>query len=115
MVTREAFEGQRAAWKRVESREGLLLAVVSVGLGLAQLVPIRWSERHRDRGAEVRLEGGVFLACVALVGWLVWRMQRRLSAARPACPQCKAPLQGMSERVAAATGRCDSCGGQVLE
>ncbi len=39
----------------------------------------------------VAVEGAVFLAYITVV---VWRM---------------------SERVAAATGKCDSCGGQVIE
>jgi hypothetical protein len=115
MYTRESFERQRAAMKKLENREGLLLAAVSVGLGVGQLILIRWAERHLEHGLEIRIEGGVFLAYLALVGWMIWRMQRRLRAARPACPQCKVPLQGMSERIAAATGKCDSCGGQVIE
>ena len=115
MYTRESFERRRTAMKQLETREGLLLAVVSVGIGLGQLVFIRWADRHLERGLQIRIEGGVFLTYLALVGWMIWRMQRRLRSARPSCPQCKVPLQGMSERVAVATGRCDSCGGQVIE
>jgi len=114
LYTREEFERRRAAAKGVERREGRILAAVSVGLGLGQLVFIRWADAHFEHGPRVALEGGVFLAYVALVVWLLWRMQRRVRAARPRCPQCGARLEGMSERVAAATGRCDSCGGQVL-
>jgi hypothetical protein len=39
----------------------------------------------------------------------------RARALRPICLVCGMLLQGLSERVAAATGRCDSCGGQVVE
>ena len=92
-----------------------MLAVVSVGLGVAQLVFIRWIETQLEHKPAVAIIGAVFLAYVALVCWLSWRMQRRLRAARLTCPQCGVHLQGLSERVAAATGRCDSCGGQVLE
>jgi ribosomal protein L37AE/L43A len=35
--------------------------------------------------------------------------------ARLACPHCRAALNDMSERVASATGRCDACGGQILD
>jgi len=115
MYSRETFDRQRAAGKQVERREGRLLAVVSVGLGVAQLVFIGWTEKRLEHKPAVAIEGAVFLAYMALVGWLFWRMQRRIRATHPTCPQCGVLLQGLSERVAAATGRCDSCGGQVVE
>ena len=115
MYTREAFERQRARGKQVESRETRLLAIVSVGLGVAQLIGFRWLETWLARGPRIRIEGAVFLGYIALVGWLIWRMQRRLRAARVTCPQCGVRLEGLSERVAGATGRCDACGGQVFE
>jgi hypothetical protein len=115
MFTREFFEQQRAAVRRVDRRDGRVLAVVAVGLGLGQLVVIRWADAHLERGAAVRLEGAVFLAYAALVGWLVWRLQRQLRRVRPMCPNCAASLEGMSLRVAAATGRCDTCGAQIIE
>jgi hypothetical protein len=115
VYTREAFERQRAAAKQVERRESRILAGAAVGLGLAQLVLIRWADAHLVRRPRLALEGGVFLAYMALVGWLFWRMFVRVRAARPVCPRCGAALEGMSERVAAATGHCDSCGAQVVE
>ena len=115
MYTREAFERQRATGKRRERHAGRLLAIVSVGLGVVQLIFIRWIEKKLAHGPAVALEGALFLAYAALIGWLLWQMRRTLHAARLECPQCGALLQGMSERVAAATGRCDSCGGQVVE
>ena len=114
MLTRDVFERQRAAARQVERREGRLLAVVGVGLGLAQVAVIRWADAHLERSPRLALEGGIFLAYLALVGVLLWRMQRRLRAARPRCPNCGVVLAGMSERVAAATGRCDACGGQII-
>jgi predicted RNA-binding Zn-ribbon protein involved in translation (DUF1610 family) len=115
MYTREAFERQRASAKQVESHQTRLLAVVSVGLGVAQLIGFRWLETWLERRSRIRIEGAVFLVYMALVGWLIWRMQRRLRAARVTCPQCGVRMEGLSERVAGATGRCDACGGQVLE
>jgi predicted RNA-binding Zn-ribbon protein involved in translation (DUF1610 family) len=115
MYTRQAFERQRALKKQVERHETRLLAVVSVGLGVAQLLLIRWLDTQLPHKPRVAIEGAVFLAYMALVCWLIWRLQVRLRAASVTCPQCGVRLQGMSERVAAATGRCDACGGQVLE
>jgi len=114
VFTREAFQEQRQAAKVVERRESRVLVVVSVGLGVAQLALIAWADRHLARGPRLTVEGGVFLAYIALVAWLLWRLVARVRAARPICPQCGARLEGMSERVAAATGRCDGCGGQVI-
>jgi hypothetical protein len=59
--------------------------------------------------------GSLFLAYIDGVGALLWRMQRRVLAARLSCPHCRAALNDMSERVASATGRCDMCGGQILD
>jgi len=115
MYSRDSFERQRTVAKTLARRDGRLLAVVSVGLGIVQLVLIRWIEGQLERRPAVAIEGALFLAYIALVGWLVWRMQRKLRAARPTCPECGVVLQGLSDRVAAATGRCDSCGGQVVK
>jgi predicted RNA-binding Zn-ribbon protein involved in translation (DUF1610 family) len=46
---------------------------------------------------------------------LLWRLETRRRAVRPKCPRCGVPLDGLSERVASATGRCDACGGQIIE
>ena len=112
--TRKEFEGRRAATKAVERREGLLLAGVSVALGVAQLVFLRWADVHLDRSTKLAIELPAFFAYLAVVGWLLWRFVQRVKAARPKCPRCGAPLSELSERVAVATGRCDSCGGQIL-
>lgn len=115
MYSRDEFERRRTAAKQLAGRDGRLLAVVSVGLGVVQLLLIRWFEGQLERRSAVAIEGALFLAYIALVGWLVWRMQRELRAARPTCPDCGVVLQGLSDRVAAATGKCDSCGGQVVK
>jgi hypothetical protein len=115
MYTREGFERQRTAGRRLEHRDGRLLAVVSVGLGVGQLIFIRWLETRLEHRRAVAIEGGVFLAYIALVGGLLWRLRRRLRGALLTRPQCGVRLKGLSERVAAATGRCDFRGGQVVE
>lgn len=115
LLSRVAFDQRCAARARIERREGLLLAIVSVGLGLAQLAAIRWLDARLDRDRAVAIEGAFFIGYIALVGWLLWRMQSRIRAARVTCPACHVALHGMSERVAAATGNCDACGGRILE
>ena len=115
MLTREEFDRRRAALKLVARRESRVLAVFSVGLGLAQLLFLRWAERETAHQAVIAMGGSLFLAYIVGVGALLWRMQRRVRAARLACPHCRAALNDMSERVASATGRCDMCGGQLLE
>jgi hypothetical protein len=114
LLTRDAFERQRAAVKQIERREGRLLATVSVVLGLAQLAFLTWAEVKLPRGLVTAVAGGIFLAYMALIGLLVWRMHHRIRTARPVCPQCGVQLTAISERVAAATGRCDTCGGQII-
>ena len=115
MYTRQAFERLRADGQSLERHDGRVLAVVSVGLGLAQLLLMRWLDSRLAHARAIAIEGTVVLVYLALIAWLIWRMQRRLRATRITCPQCGVRLEGMSERVVAATGRCDACGGQVLE
>ena len=115
MYTRETFDRQRAAAKSAEQRASLPLAVVSVSLGIAQLLIIRWIDAHFEKGSGLTLEVGMFLTYVAIVGAFGWRFGRIRRAARLQCPQCEVPLQGMPESVASATGRCEACGGRVIE
>lgn len=114
MYTRETFDQIRAASKQGERRDSRILTVLAVGLGVAQLLFIRWAETRFERQIAVPLEVTVFLLYAVLVTWLILRMLRNKRASSPSCPQCRRALQGLSERVAVATGRCDSCGGQVL-
>jgi predicted RNA-binding Zn-ribbon protein involved in translation (DUF1610 family) len=80
-----------------------------------------WSQRTDDRILQLEKitnpsrYSDRLLAYVVLVGVLLWRMERRLRSVRPVCPHCGIALKGMSERVASATGKCDSCGGWILK
>jgi len=112
--TRAEFVRQRAAIRRVESREGLFLAAVSVLLGIAQIVFLRWADTHLRHKLEISIAGPAFLLYLVVVGVLLWRYERKRHDAFPKCPQCGMALTDMSARIAMATGRCDSCGGQVL-
>ncbi|HZN99246.1 MAG TPA: hypothetical protein VFB61_16050 [Gemmatimonadales bacterium] len=112
--TRDEFNARRAGVKAVMRREGRVLVLVSVGLGLGQLLFIAWADSNLERRTAVPLEGLIFLVYMGLVGWRGWRLQQQLRAARPVCPHCGASLSEMSERIAVATGKCDACGGQVV-
>jgi len=113
-LTREAFERSRAAVRLVARRDGRILAAFSVGLGVIQLIFLRWADAHLERGSKIAIALPVFLIYMVVVGALLWRMERRKRSVGPICPQCRIRLTGLSERVAAATGKCDNCGGVVL-
>jgi hypothetical protein len=114
MYSRATFDRQREIVNQVSRREGRVLGPVSVGLGIAQLVFLRIAEGRLERATVTAIAGVAFLVYLALVVWLIVRMDRRVRAVRPACPQCGKRLHGLSERIASATGRCDACGGQVI-
>lgn len=115
MLTREEFARRLEEHRRVESRESRLLALVAVPFGLAQLVMIRWADANLPRGPRLALEGGVFLAYMALVGILIVQMVKRTRAAAPRCPRCRARLEGAEGRAVLVTGRCISCGADIIE
>jgi len=112
--TRQEFLSRRAAIRRVESREGFFLATVSVLLGIAQLVFLRWADAHLKHRTEIAVAGPAFILYLVVVGILLWRYELKRHAAFPRCPHCGHPLADVSARIAMATGRCDTCGGQVL-
>jgi len=114
-LKREEFERSRATAARIARRDGRILAAFSVAFGIIQLVFLRWADVHLERGTKILIALPVFGIYMAIVGGLLWRMQQRRRSASPICPQCGIRLKGLSERVAAATGRCDSCGGLVLD
>lgn len=115
MYSRKSFDQRRAAARRIQQRESLVLAVVSVGLGVAQLFFLEWTESRYAPVVYKSIAGGIFLAYLALVLFLIVRLVRRTKAALPQCPHCSVVLEGMSGRVASATGKCDRCGGAVIE
>lgn len=114
-LTRGAFDQARAAATLASRRDSRTLAGVSVALGVLQLIFLRWADAHLERGLKLSIALPAFLIYITLVIVLLWRMERRKRALVPICPQCGIKLIGLSERVAAATGKCDSCGGVVVE
>ena len=114
LYTRADFAARRAAMKKAERRESLWLVIFSVGGGVAQLIFLRWADVHLARGPKDLIAVTAFLVYMALVATLLVRFVLVRNRARPVCPQCGAPLGDDSLRIAAATGRCDTCGGQVI-
>jgi len=94
--------------------QSIALLLVSVGGGIAQLIFLRWADAHMAKDAELKIAGPAFLIYIALVAIVMLRFVRTKMRARMTCPQCGAPLDDNSVRIAAATGRCDRCGGQVI-
>jgi hypothetical protein len=81
MRTPELSEAaELAALKAAERREARLLAITSVGLGVAQLLFIRWADVHLVRTWKLVIAGVVFLVYIGLIGWRVWRLDRLRTA-----------------------------------
>lgn len=113
-MNRAEFDQQRARGKAVVTRQGRVLAFISVVLGIAQLALIWWADRALSPETRRPLAGALFVVYMIIVVTLVVRLDRAGRAARIRCPACGQSLGSASERVAAATGRCDSCGGEVI-
>jgi len=114
MYTRESFNRQRAKLKSVSSAAGRLTAAVAVTFGIGQLAVIRALNGRIAKDKELTFELALFLAYMVMVGFLVWRMDRAVTAQRICCPQCGKVLKAGAEDIAGATGQCTYCGGQVI-
>ncbi len=108
--TREQFNRQRARAQATSASLGRLTAIVAVVLGGAQLLFIRQFETRMPESKRLPFELAFFGAYIVVVAFLIWRMDREVSAARPRCPHCKVSLKGNALDVAGATGHCPSCG-----
>lgn len=114
-LSRAAFQSAQERAQMVEQTSGTPMALVAVVLGFGQLYLLRWAKDHVPREHAIGFASIVFLLYLALVGALLARMLRARTAAAPSCPQCGVAMRDMSQRVALATGKCDRCGGQVIE
>ena len=113
-MTREEFDRKRAEAAGAEKWQSRILAAIVVPLGFLQLFFIKWLDSHVADRKRLQIEGSLFLAYMALVLFLIWRMTSAVKKARPKCPTCKASLGGMSERMAVTTGKCDQCGAELF-
>ena len=66
MDTRESFATQRELLNQVERRNGLPLAAVSVGLGVAQIVSLCWADGNRARGTRLAVAGAISEASIRI-------------------------------------------------
>jgi hypothetical protein len=114
-LTREVFQRLRTVAASVSRRDSRILATFSVVGGVVQLVFFRWAEPRLEPGLVRAIGLPGFLTYLALVGLLLWRLEAHKRSLGPRCPQCGTRLTGLSERVAAATGKCDNCGGVVFD
>lgn len=112
--TRDAFERQRVLAKVIARKLGRLTAIVAVTLGVGQLLFIRAVENRLAKEKALPFELALFLAYVVIVGFLVWQLDRQVTAARPRCPQCRVSLKGEADGLAMTTGKCAHCGALVI-
>lgn len=115
MYARDAFNAQVALSEAIERKATRWLALASIGGGIGQLALIRWADRTLIHRTALAIEGSVFLLYMAIVVWLLRRLQVVTRNAAPHCPACNLPLRGLSIRLASATGKCDRCGARVIE
>jgi len=113
--TPEAFGRMRQSLADARRRTARPLAAVSVLFGIGQLIALRWFERNLQPDAVRLVAGGIFLVYIAAVAALLVRMRRAVHAATPHCPRCGAALADLSIRLAMVTGRCDGCGGPMVD
>lgn len=113
--TREQFSAARSRAKKAGEREALRLAAVAVLGGILQLLLIRWADAHLDREPRLWLEGGAFVLYMVAVLVLLRRVLLAQRSAAIACPACGVRLERTSLAVASATGRCEKCGGMVIQ
>lgn len=112
--TRESFERQRVLAKVIQRKLGRFTAIVAVSLGVGQLLFIRAVESRLAKEKALPFELALFLTYIVIVGFLVWQLDRQVTAARPRCPQCKVSLKGEADGLAMTTGKCAHCGAQVM-
>ncbi len=112
--TRAEFDQQRAKARSVSKALGRVTAIAAVTLGVGQLLVIRLLAGRIVRSKELAFELALFVTYIVVVGFLVWRMDREVTNARPRCPQCGKRLKAAAEDIAGATGKCTHCGGQVI-
>lgn len=115
MHTRESFAAQRAKSKTIGKALGRLTAAVAVTLGVGQLVFIRLISGRIEKNKEITFELLLLVTYLIVVGFLVWQMDRQVTAARPTCPACRVSFKGAADAAAMTTGRCSACGAPLFD
>ncbi len=111
--TREEFAMLRESARKRVQRESTIAALVSILLGGAAILFLRWID-HSFTDRSIFIPLGTFGLFAAVVGWRVYRLQRARKTLAIRCPQCGEPLDEESERIVSALGKCDRCGGEVI-
>jgi len=112
--TRAEFDHLRSLGNRLVRRHSIVLAIISVSLGVGSLWFIQWADARFPRPQRIIFALGTFAIFIGIVGWLLFRMKRTARNVALKCPQCSEPLKGDTERIASATGKCEKCGGVVI-
>jgi hypothetical protein len=113
--SREEFSRRRLAAKRAIRRDSVIAASTSVVLGLISLGFLNWMDTFLAGALRMALSIGTFILFAGIVGWLLVKMKRTAKRVAVRCPQCNEALQDDAERIASATGKCEYCGGIVIE
>lgn len=112
--TRESFNQLRLRAQKAERKSSVILATVSVILGMSALQFLKWSEKSFSGTNHQIISILTFLIYIGMVLWLLFRMKHISRKVALKCPQCEEQLAGETIRIASATGNCEKCGGKVI-
>jgi hypothetical protein len=113
--TREEFDRRRSAANKIMRSRSIVAAAVSVSLGLILLLFLDWANEFFSETSRKIISVATFIVFIAIVGWLLFRMKQAARDYAINCPKCGKALEQESQRIASATGKCDQCGGVVIE
>lgn len=112
--TRESFNQLRLRAQKAERKSSVILATVSVILGMSALQFLKWSEKSFSGTNHKIISLLTFLIYIGIVLWLLLRIRRISKKNALKCPQCEENLMSDTIRIASATGNCEKCGGTVI-
>ncbi|MGE5357221.1 MAG: hypothetical protein ACM3PT_13395 [Deltaproteobacteria bacterium] len=112
--SREHFNSLRDISKKKVKKVSNMAALVSVTLGLLSLWILNSLDPAMTRSQKTWISLLVFAVFIGIVAWLLYRIRHISKKTALACPHCKKLLFGDAERIAGATGRCQYCGGIII-
>ena len=114
VYTREEFNQRRLAAKQAIRSDSIFAAVTSVFVGLGSLGFLQWINPILTRPERIVESLAIFGFFIIIFGWMLIDLKKTSHQAVLTYPQCNTPLEGDTERIAAATSRCKKCGGLVI-